>query len=278
MVQIEFRKAEWLPLLSGIFLALAGSFPYFLAVAKKQVPAFIPFIRHSAAYPPQSGIFSSCSTIAAFFGTMTLLLRYVAVKNRSFHVEHKLYEKLNKASLFIGFLFLISLLYTSVNPLGFRLRTKHNWIMNVLVLNHVGALCICLCFDTYALIQAYITYQQKRIFRKNVFIHALLSVCILVSTWTAIITITSSLKDEIGSLAEDKYGLVALEYNEYGFYSTICALSEWSFTFFGLLFILSFYNDFKTMTVSVQLKPKRNVCDDVELPTLRNQNNDSSKI
>lgn len=43
---------------------------------------------------------------------------------------------------------------------------------------------------------------------------------------------------------------------QYNFYYIISSLSEWAFTFFSVLFIATFYREFKHMKLKLKIKPK----------------------
>lgn len=43
---------------------------------------------------------------------------------------------------------------------------------------------------------------------------------------------------------------------QYSFYYIISSLSEWAFTFFSILFIATFYREFKHMKLKLKLQPK----------------------
>lgn len=250
------EKVRFLPLLMAGCVFISVSLPYIASVTLDRVHTFLPYISHAAAFPPHSALLSIFMAIGTFFGVPTFLLRYVSIKQKSSRLDPKKIRVLNTFALIIGILAAIAMLLASHYPIGFITHERYDWIKAVVIPHFTCTTLLITLYTVYVLIQAYLTYIHRKKSTKNVFIHATLAMCVVITNWTSCLPFYAAMREMVPLIIDDETGEISLESKEYSFYYIISSLSEWAFTFFSILFIATFYRDFKNMKLKLKVHRK----------------------
>lgn len=257
MTELTMEKVKFLPLLMAVCVLVSVSVPYIASVTLERVHMFLPYISHAAAFPPHSAFLSIFMAIGTFFGLPTFLLRFAAIEQKGSRLEPKKIKVLNLFAVVIGILAAISMLLGSHYPIGFVTHERYDWVKSVVIPHFACTTLLITLYTVYVLIQAYLTYVHRKKSTKNVFIHAALSMCVVITNWTSCLPFYAAMKEMVPLIINEETGEINLESKEYSFFYIISSLSEWAFTFFSILFIATFYRDFKHMklTLKVHRKP-----------------------
>ncbi|CAN7998867.1 unnamed protein product [Ixodes hexagonus] len=108
----------WIPSLVGICLIAAALLSYTWAVLTGAVTIYAPYISEAGASPPQSGLFSFLLFVASVWGCITMLLRFVVVRDLNRECK-KLVRILNAVSLVFGLLAVLGNLVVASFPVTF---------------------------------------------------------------------------------------------------------------------------------------------------------------
>ncbi|XP_035222753.1 DNA damage-regulated autophagy modulator protein 1-like [Stegodyphus dumicola] len=257
MVGLVMERVKFLPLLTSSCMLLAVSLPYLVAVTLEKVHMFLPYISHAAAFPPESAFLSIFMAIGTFFGIPTFFLRFVAVDQKRNRLEPRKIRILNIIALGVGCLAAIAMLLSSHYPVGYVTHERYDWMKSVVIPHFSCTALLITLYTVYVLIQAYLTYVQRKKSTKNVFVHATLAMCVVITNWTSCLPFYAAMREMAPRIVDAETGEITLESKEYSFYYIISSLSEWAFTFFSILFIATFYRDFKHMKLKVEINRKR---------------------
>lgn len=260
MAELKIERVKYIPLAMSGCMLLAVTLPYIVTVIQQKVELFLPYISHAAAFPPQSGFLSIFMAIAATFGVPTFFLRFVIVDHKRNKLEPKKIRILNMVAVGIGCLAVIAMLFSSHYPVGYVTHETKDWMQSVVIPHFTCTALVLTLFTVYVLIEAYLTYVQRKRSTKNVFIHATLSMCVVITTWTSCIPFYAAIREMSPRIINSETGEISLETTEeYSFYYIISSLSEWAFTLFSILFLATYYRDFKRMTVSLKVIKKSEI-------------------
>ncbi|GIY02166.1 hypothetical protein CDAR_115671 [Caerostris darwini] len=257
MASLVIERARLMPLMMALSILLGVSLPYIFTIVKNKLRIFLPYISHAAAFPPQSAFISIFTAIGTFFAVPTFFLRFAAIDQKRNRLEPKKIRILNIVAVGIGCLAAVAMLLSSHYPVGYVTHEKKDWMASVVVPHFSCTALLVTLYTIYTLIQAYLTYVQRKRTTRNVFIHATLAMCVVVTNWTSCLPFYAAMKDMGPQIVNAETGEISLESKEYSFYYIISSLSEWAFTFFSILFIATFYRDFKHMKLRVKVHPRR---------------------
>ncbi|CAL1291083.1 unnamed protein product [Larinioides sclopetarius] len=257
MASLVIERAKLMPLLMALSILLGVTLPYIFTIVKDKLRMFLPYISHAAAFPPQSAFISIFTAIGTFFAIPTFFLRFAAIDQKRNRLEPRKIRILNIVAVVIGCLAVITMLLSSHYPVGYVTHEKKDWMLSVVVPHFSCTALLVTLFTVYTLIQAYLTYVQRKRTTKNVFIHATLAMCVVVTNWTSCLPFYAAMKEMGPRIIDAETGEISLESKEYSFYYIISSLSEWAFTFFSILFIATFYRDFKHMKLKVKVRPRQ---------------------
>ncbi|GFQ81954.1 DNA damage-regulated autophagy modulator protein 1 [Trichonephila clavata] len=257
MANLVIERAKLLPVIMAFCILLGVSLPLIFTILKDKLNRFLPYISHAAAFPPQSAFMSIFTAVGTFFAVPTFFLRFAAVDQKRNRLEPRKIRILNIVAVGIGCLAAIAMLLSSHYPVGYVTHEKKDWMFSVVIPHFSGTAILLTLYTIYTLIQAYLTYVQRKRTTKNVFIHATLAMCVVVTNWTSCLPFYAAMKEMGPRLVDAETGVISLESKEYSFYYIISALSQWAFTFFSILFIATFYRDFKHMKLKVKVRPRQ---------------------
>ncbi|KAG8201440.1 hypothetical protein JTE90_024310 [Oedothorax gibbosus] len=257
MASLVIERAKYLPVAMGICILLAVTLPYIFIVTKDKLHMFLPYISHAAAFPPQSAFLSIFTAIGTFFAVPTFFLRFAAVDQKRSRLEPRKIRTLNKIAVVIGCLATIAMLLSSHYPVGYVTHEQKDWMASVVVPHFSCTALLVTLYTVYVLIQAYLTYVQRKRSTKNVFIHATLAMCVVVTNWTSCLPFYAAMREMAPRIVDEETGEISLESKEYSFYYVISSMSEWAFTFFSILFIATFFRDFKHMKLKIKVAPRQ---------------------
>ncbi|XP_054709747.1 DNA damage-regulated autophagy modulator protein 1-like [Uloborus diversus] len=257
MAELKLERVKYLPLLMASCMLLAVSLPYVITVALEKVNMFLPYISHAAAFPPQSAFLSIFMAIGTFFAVPTFFLRFAAVDQKRNRLEPRKIKILNIIAVCAGVLAAIAMLLSSHYPVGYVTHERMDWMKSVVVPHFSCTALLVTLYTVYVLIQAYLTYVHRKRSTKNVFVHATLSMCVVITNWTSCLPFYAAMREMGPRIVDAETGEISLESQEYSFYYIISSLSEWAFTFFSILFIATFYRDFKNMNLRLKVSLKK---------------------
>lgn len=263
------ERVKYLPLMMAGCVLVSVTLPYIASVTLEKVHMFLPYISHAAAFPPHSAFLSIFMAIGTFFGVPTFLLRFASIDQKRNSLDPKKIRVLNTFAVTIGILAAIAMLLASHYPIGFVTHDRYDWINSVVIPHFSCTTLLITLYTIYVLIQAYLTYVQRKKSTKNVFIHAALAMCVVITNWTSCLPFYAAIREMVPRVIDEETGEINLESKEYSFYYIISSLSEWAFTFFSILFIATFYREFKNMklTLKVNRKPITQLSlDSVQMP------------
>ncbi|GFY08466.1 uncharacterized protein TNCV_1358701 [Trichonephila clavipes] len=129
------------------------------------------------------------TAVGTFFAVPTFFLRFAAVDQKRNRLEPRKIRILNIVAVAIGCLAAIAMLLSSHYPVGYVTHEKKDWMLSVVIPHFSGTALLLTLYTIYTLIQAYLTYVQRKRTTKNVFIHATLAMCVVVTNWTCILFI-----------------------------------------------------------------------------------------
>ena len=92
----------FLPVVWSLYTFLVFLLCYLLAVHFHHVYPFVPAISDTGVHPPEGNLFSLLFTLSAFFGVISISVRYLQL--RLVIEEDLLLSRLNKIALFFGLL------------------------------------------------------------------------------------------------------------------------------------------------------------------------------
>ncbi|GBM12183.1 hypothetical protein AVEN_20995-1 [Araneus ventricosus] len=188
MASLVIERAKLMPLLMALSIFLGVTLPYIFTIVKDKLRIFLPYISHAAAFPPQSAFISIFTAIGTFFAVPTFFLRFAAIDQKRNRLEPRKIRILNIVAVVIGCLAVLTLLLSSHYPVGYVTHEKKDWMLSVVVPHFSCTALLVTLFTVYTLIQAYLTYVQRKRTTKNVFIHATLAMCVVVTNWTCILS------------------------------------------------------------------------------------------
>ncbi|XP_042899180.1 DNA damage-regulated autophagy modulator protein 2 [Parasteatoda tepidariorum] len=278
MTAIVLEKARVLPLLMALCILLGVGAPYLITVISGKVEMFLPYISHTSAFPPQSALMSIFAAIGTFFAVPTFLLRYVAIHQKRRRLEPKKIQVLNTIAVFIGCLANLAMLFSSHYPIGYITHHIDDWMGSVFIPHFSCTAILVTSYTFYVLIQAYLTYVQRKKTTKNVFFHATLAMCVVITCWTSCLPFYAAMREMSPRIVNQDTGEINLDSKEYSFYYIISSLSQWAFTFFSVLFIATFYRDFKHMKLTIRVKQKQITKMHLDSVHRRNGNEEITKM
>lgn len=123
--------------------------------------------------------------------------------------------------------------------------------------HHLGAFAVLIFFTAYVFIEAYLSYSQRSLYKENLFLQFALLAGVTISATGILLTVYSALTEIFHTLIDERTGIVHFIYKKYSFTAAMCAVSEWSFVGMCLVFVATFYRDFKNVKIKFHLKSKQ---------------------
>uniref|UniRef100_A0A1Y1K3H6 CWH43-like N-terminal domain-containing protein n=2 Tax=Photinus pyralis TaxID=7054 RepID=A0A1Y1K3H6_PHOPY len=140
-------KCEYVPVVASIWLLFTFFITYIIAVLRKDVPYFLPYISEAGTFPPESCVFGQLMNLGALIMLFGICVRYCQVKHDIKTKNIRLHPKWNTVSLKLG----------AVGSLGISMVGNFQE-SNMLGIHLVGAIMAIGVSSAYLLLQTKISY------------------------------------------------------------------------------------------------------------------------
>ncbi|XP_033751848.1 DNA damage-regulated autophagy modulator protein 2-like isoform X2 [Pecten maximus] len=225
----------------ALVLVSCGTFigSYVIAVLKKDIAAYFPYISDTGTKPPESCIFGQFLNIAATIAFCTMYIRYKLVESLTGHEDGRL-RRLNKAGLVLGIL----------SSLG--LSIVANFQETVVEPVHLtGASLVLGCGVLYEFLQTFLTYHMYPEFNGQF----IARVRLVLSVISAVSMVTAFTSAGISRYQTDTKDKLHWKPSEKGFDAHIVStISEWITAVLFLFFFFTYVRDFQKVRVEVNAK------------------------
>lgn len=255
-----WRRSGFLLIILGIFLFAAILLPYITVVARRLLPAFLPFISQSGGAPPQSGMLSIPLIFLSFTGFIAFGLYFVSINHRN-SFDSIWVRRFNYMAFPVAVTCFLGCIVTAAFPVAYtELPNQLEWIVTVLVEHGTGATMVLAGIVVYQMLMTVVWWFLPDVARTVKFIKV--GFCFVYLAIFAIVfqpTFTF-IYEELGHKrfnAEELRNVTSFDLPRVFSPSyKILAVFEWIVCSLSMINVLTAYKDFQRISVCITLRHK----------------------